>query len=77
MEYFWYDFYKGTDSHPLYEVMDIIIFLKAIGNLLFAAILLLAVACSSAFSILTYMFRGSRLSLAGFKSLVRKKYSSR
>ncbi|OJV19958.1 MAG: hypothetical protein BGO21_11220 [Dyadobacter sp. 50-39] len=57
--------------------MDIIIFLKAIGNLLFAAILLLAVAFSSAFSILTYMFRGSRLSVAGIKNLVRRKYTSR
>jgi len=56
--------------------MDIIIFLKAIGNLLFAAILLLAVAFSSAFSILTCMFRRSRPSLAGFKDLVRKKYTS-
>jgi hypothetical protein len=74
---FWYDFYKCVRSHPLYKVMDIIIFLKAIGNLLFAAILLLAVAFSSAFSVLTYMFRGSRPSVAGIKGLVRKKYTSR
>ncbi|MGG7661724.1 hypothetical protein [Dyadobacter sp. BHUBP1] len=57
--------------------MDIIIFLKVIGNLLFAVILLLAVAFSSAFSILTYMFRSSRPSAAGIKSLVRRKYTSR
>nr|WP_295921589.1 hypothetical protein [uncultured Dyadobacter sp.] len=57
--------------------MDIIIFLKAIGNLIFAAILLLAVAFSSAFSILTYMFRNTRPSLPGIKGLVRKYYPSR
>ena len=70
-------FLQGMGIHPLYEAMDIIIFLKAIGNLLFAAILLLAVAFSSAFSVLTYMFRGSRLSVAGIKSLVRKKHNPR
>jgi hypothetical protein len=70
-------FLQGTGSHPLYEIMDIIIFLKAIGNLLFAAILLLAVAFSSAFSVLTYMFRGTRPSVAGIKSFVRKKHTSR
>ncbi|ACT93605.1 hypothetical protein [Dyadobacter fermentans] len=53
--------------------MDIIIFLKAIGNLLFAAILLMAVAFSTAFSMLTYMFRGSRPSLAGIRNIVRRK----
>ncbi|WP_019940884.1 hypothetical protein [Dyadobacter beijingensis] len=57
--------------------MDIIIFLKAIGNLLFAAILLLAVAFTTAFSLLTYMFRGSRLSVAGLKGLIRKRYPMR
>jgi hypothetical protein len=53
--------------------MDIIIFLKAIGNLLFAAILLLAVAFTCAFSLLTYMFRGYKPSLDGFKGLVKRK----
>jgi hypothetical protein len=57
--------------------MDIIIFLKAIGNLLFAAVLLLAVAFSSAFSVLTYMFRNARPSVAGIRNFVRKKYASR
>ncbi|WP_353718253.1 hypothetical protein [Dyadobacter sp. 676] len=57
--------------------MDIIILLKVIGNLLFAAILLLAVAFSMAFSLLTYMFRGSRPSLAGIRDLFRKMHPSR
>lgn len=38
--------------------MDIIIFFKAIGNLLFAAILFLAVLITSAFSVLMYLFKG-------------------
>jgi hypothetical protein len=74
---FWYGFYNIAPITHYFKVMDIIIFLKAIGNLLFAAILLLAVAFSSAFSVLTYMFRGSRPSVSGIKSLVRRKYSSR
>ncbi|WP_171037982.1 hypothetical protein [Dyadobacter luticola] len=38
--------------------MDVIIFLKAISNLLFAAILFLAVAITSAFSIVLYLVKG-------------------
>jgi hypothetical protein len=38
--------------------MDLIIFFKAIGNLLFAAILFLAVLITSAFSMLVYLFKG-------------------
>jgi hypothetical protein len=45
-----------TDIHDIQ--MDLIIFFKAIGNLLFAAILFLAVLITSAFSMLVYLFKG-------------------
>jgi len=37
--------------------MDLIIFFKAIGNLLFAAILMLAIVITSLFSIFYYMMK--------------------
>ncbi|WP_171036437.1 hypothetical protein [Dyadobacter sediminis] len=45
--------------------MDVIIFLKAVGNLLFAAILLMAVLITSTFSILVYLVKGFKPALIG------------
>ncbi|MEO6284213.1 MAG: hypothetical protein ABIN80_01840 [Dyadobacter sp.] len=50
--------------------MDIIIFFKAIGNLLFAAILFLAVLITSAFSALVYLLKGIRPALHYRKALL-------
>lgn len=49
--------------------MDVIIFLKAVGNLLFACILLMAVLITSTFSILVYILRGFKPALIGKKQL--------
>jgi hypothetical protein len=47
--------------------MDVIIFLKAISNLLFAAILILAVVITSAFSIVFYILKGFAPTLDNLK----------
>lgn len=50
--------------------MDIVIFLKAIGNLLFTAILFFAVLVTSAFSILTYLLKGMAPAVNNFRTLL-------
>ncbi|WAC09286.1 hypothetical protein [Dyadobacter pollutisoli] len=50
--------FKDQPAYLHNYIMDIIIFFKAIGNLLFAAILFLAVLITSAFSVLIYLFKG-------------------
>ena len=57
--------------------MDMIIFLKAIGNLLFTAILLLAVVITSAFSVLTYILKGCKPAADNLISAVQSKLASR
>ncbi|MCE7059326.1 hypothetical protein [Dyadobacter sp. CY343] len=50
--------------------MDIIIFFKAIGNLLFTAILFFAILVTSAFSVLTYLLKGMVPAVTNFKTLL-------
>lgn len=52
--------------------MDVIIFLKAIGNLLFAAILFLAVFITAGFSIVLNLLKEFR-----FAQLTRRSFSFR
>ncbi|MCE6989504.1 hypothetical protein [Dyadobacter sp. CY323] len=53
--------------------MDVIIFLKAVSNLLFAAILLLAVVVSSTFSIVFYAFKGIKPNLGNLRTPLFKR----
>jgi hypothetical protein len=49
--------------------MDVIIFLKAVGNLLFAVILFMAVLITSTFSVLVYILKGFKPAFTGRKQL--------
>lgn len=53
--------------------MDLIIFFKAVGNLLFAAILFLAIAITSVLSVLLYIMKGFTPSLINKKDLLLSK----
>lgn len=57
--------------------MDAIIFLKAIGNLLFTAILFLAVLVTFAFSMLSYLLRGFVPALSNLRSLMLTRADNR
>ena len=53
--------------------MDLIIFFKAVGNLLFAAILFFAIAITSVLSVLLYIMKGFTPSLINKKDLFLSK----
>jgi len=55
--------------------MDLIIFFKAVGNLLFAAILFMAIAISSLLSVLLYLMKGFTPILFNKKELLFRKLS--
>ena len=57
--------------------MDAIIFLKAIGNLLFTAILFLAVLVTFAFSMLSYILRGFVPALSNLRTLMLTRTDNR
>ncbi|WP_084165783.1 hypothetical protein [Dyadobacter crusticola] len=57
--------------------MDAIIFLKAIGNLLFTAILFLAVMVTFAFSMLSYILRGFGPALSSLRSMMLTRVDNR
>jgi hypothetical protein len=57
--------------------MDIIIFFKAIGNLLFTAILFFAILVTSAFSVLTYLLKGMAPAVVNFKTLLQTRGAHR
>ncbi|CAG5073045.1 hypothetical protein DYBT9623_04572 [Dyadobacter sp. CECT 9623] len=66
----WYDFISNRVNTLTYQKMDIIIFFKAIGNLLFTAILFFAILVTSAFSVLTYLLKGMVPAMTNFKTLL-------
>jgi hypothetical protein len=61
----------------MFELMDAIIFLKAIGNLLFTAILFLAVMVTFAFSTLSYLLRGFVPAISNVRSMMLNRGESR
>jgi galactitol-specific phosphotransferase system IIC component len=57
--------------------MEMIIFLKAIGNLLFTAILFIAVIVTSAFSVLKYMLQGCKPAADNLMSALQARLANR